>query len=115
MDVALAVTEVVDLLSAAGLPATADPRDLDPPGVLVGMPTVDLGTLSGACWVGVFPVLVIGPNVGRQDALDALGGLLQGVLEVLNARTATPTEWPNPGGGDPLPAYAIDATVSVED
>jgi hypothetical protein len=110
MDVGALTREVVEMLTDAGIPATADTRDLNPPAVLVGAPSfVPGGRLAGD--VATFTLWAVVPNAGRLAALDNLGPLVEQVTAVLACDAATPADLLVPDGGDPLPGYQLTATV----
>jgi hypothetical protein len=60
---------VAALLTAAGLPrVTLDPRNLNPPCVLVGVPAT-VGRTTVCARTGRLPVFVVAPPPGNADAL----------------------------------------------
>lgn len=106
VDVAAAVADQVAILTAGGVPATADARDLNPPGVLVLPPQVEwrIGKRSVAY---LFTGLAVAPNVGSAGALDALGVLLTAAQEALGGAIANalPSDVPGIDGAAPGPGY----------
>ena len=65
-DIGALTREVVDLLTAAGITATADPRDLNPPGVLVGPPSFEPhARLAGI--TATYTLWAVVPNAGVQE------------------------------------------------
>jgi hypothetical protein len=110
-DVAAVVTHVTDQLTAAGIRACADTRDLNPPAVYVGAPTVQYGRL--AAWTAQLTVYAVAPNAGRLDALTVLGPLLGQVFDVLGPTTATPFDLIVHGAPDPLPSYRCTYTLTI--
>ena len=109
-DIGALTREVVDLLAAAGITATADPRDLNPPGVLVGPPSFEPhARLAGI--TATYTLWAVVPNAGRLAALDALGPLIDQVSGAIRVDTAIPNDLLMPDGGDPLPGYQLTATV----
>jgi len=108
--------DLADKLTAGGVRATIDARDLNPPAVLVAAPVFrwvfDSGRVS-ADW----RVLAVVPSSGAGAELATLGALLDTIAGVLGGApvTATPMSYPAPGGGDPLPAYALTWTSKTRE
>ncbi len=110
VDLAAAVTGVVDRLRAAGIRATADERDLNPPGVYVAPPAVSYRfrhgdvTADWTIWCAV-------PNSGRDIALRNLSELVTAAVDALAADgaavTAAPADLLVPELAAPLPAYTL--------
>jgi hypothetical protein len=108
MDLATEVAAVVDQLTAAGIRATADERDLNPPGVYVAPPTVAYRfrhgdvTADWTVWCAV-------PNSGRDVALRNLSQLVTATVDALAAVavTAAPADLLVPELAAPLPAYTL--------
>lgn len=101
---------VVDQLALVGIDAIIDPRNIQPPCVLVEPPsitTVQSGTLVQL----EFGISVIAPPPGNRDAII---GMLQLVDEVI---AAVPVTAGSPGsytaGPNELPAYNLTATVQI--
>ena len=102
-----AFEHVVAQLTAAGVAATADPRDLALPGILVGLHSVTR-SLDGSAEVRV-RLLAVAPDNGAparhlDGLLDAVGvvGLVEAVAITL------PNHSPAP-----LPALELFTTVTV--
>ena len=111
LSLANVVTDVVSQLDAAGLRATADPRDVNPPCVLVGPPTPSPNgwTLARNCEIYLVPLTALVPNTGRINALAALDLLTGAILDALEGipDSCLPADFIGTGGGDPLPGYAL--------
>lgn len=114
-DLAAAVTQLVDVLNAAGVPAAFDMRDLEPPGVYVTAPTVTYRFRRGD-WSAEWTVYAVTGNAGRAEALEELGVLLDAVQETLAdvAVTGTPADLDSLDGGPRMPAYRLTWTSKVE-
>lgn len=110
-DVAAVASDVVQRLSAAGLRATADVRDLNPPAVYVGSPSAAYGRL--ATWTSELDLYVVVPNAGRLEALAALGPMLEQVFDVMGGGTAFPFDLVVAGTPDPLPGYRIHYALKI--
>jgi phage gp37-like protein len=117
MDVAGAVAEVVELLTAAGIRATGDERDLNPPAVYVAPPGLAWRFRHGdvtADW----QVFCAVPNSGRDAALRNLSQLLTATVDALATATgaavqATPTDLVVPELAAPLPAYLLTWSARI--
>lgn len=105
------VSAVVDALLDAGVPATDDQRDLDPPGVYVTPPIVTYDKLAG--YTATLDMYAVVPAAGRREALAALGPLVDQVRAVWPVRDAFPVDLQPLEGTDPLPAYRLPLTVNV--
>lgn len=94
-------------LSAVGVRTVLDARDLNPPGCLVLAPVIRW-TFGGRLVVD-YRLLVVAPSQGTAQAMKTLSRLMDEISAALAGivLTAAPTEWPAPGGGDPLPAYEL--------
>ena len=113
MDLSAAVAAVVDELSAAGIRATADERDLNPPAVYVSPRRMDLNKLAG--YSMTLAVYAVVPNTGRLTSLDALGPLVDQVRDVWGVTGGTFEDLTPLDAGDPLPAVRFDLSVTVEE
>lgn len=111
LDLARVAEHIVEQLQAAGVAATVDNRDLNPPGVYVAAPIVTFDRLAG--YTCQFDLYVAVPNAGRSQALAELGPLLLTVRSVWGTDTAYPVDLLVPDQTDPLPAYRIPITVHV--
>jgi hypothetical protein len=108
-----AMVALVDRLTAAGIPAALDERDLNPPGVLVLPPAVDY-RFSGPCAGATWTLLAAVPDAGTGPALPGLSDLVERVraalnYEVTNAVPATVTL----SDGPPAPAYRLTYTSDI--
>lgn len=92
MDVLAAMQAEVDLLTAAGVRATLDERDVNPPCVLVRPPilTYRFGRGADAEWT----YWLIVPDAGKSNAIAALGELIEAAQAALGfmAVTLTPDD-----------------------
>lgn len=103
---------VTAALIGEGLSATADPRNLNPPGALVVIREVEPHT---SCTVKVSAdVLLIAPGPGNADAGGWLSDQLPAVWRALGHRPrATLIVWINPHTGKQNLAYQFDHTDHV--
>lgn len=99
---------LVDQLTAAGLNATCDPRNVNPPCVLVEPPS--LVVRNPATTELRFSLLALVPPPGNLDAVRALLDMADAITEqVDNCTDGEPTTW----GPTDLPAYRMTATVTL--
>jgi hypothetical protein len=114
VNVAGAVQQLVDRLTAAGLRATQDERDLNPPAVFVAPPVLDWRFGRGD-FDAAFTVFVVTGAAGRSVDLVNLGQLLDQVAEALNlaAVHAEPADLLVPHQAAPLPAYRLTWTDRI--
>lgn len=104
-----AIEYVVAQLTAAGVAATPDPRDLSLPGVLVGLHSVTRN-LDGSAEVRV-RLLAVAPDNGApmgllDDLLDAVG--CAGLVDAEAVAITLPNHSPAP-----LPALELLTTVTI--
>lgn len=99
------------LATIAGLAVTRDPRDVNAPCALVGLPRVT--GLTNACVADVeIDVHLIAPPPGNLDAVDWLLGMVPFVLDVLAAREAEPEPFQT-SPTTSLPSYRVSITTSA--
>lgn len=105
--------EIVAILEAAGIAATRDPGAFEPPGAIVGAPTVLGVNIGGALSLSV-PVYLVTPDPG-QAGLDDLLAMLVVAMPALRQREAIPTTWTTQLNRDGLPAYLITTQLLVSE
>ena len=106
-----ALDALVAQLDAAGVRATVDPRNVNPPCALVTVDRVD-ATLGGCPTVDAL-VLLVAPDVGMPAALDTLGDMLDRVATVPGVSAALPDTFTGPAAGQPLPAFRLTIPTST--
>ncbi|AWY04758.1 hypothetical protein PQC61_gp12 [Gordonia phage Emperor] len=108
MNINDAVAEVETALRGAGLAASADPRQLNPPCAWVSATGLTHELLSGGGTVRL-DVYLIAPDHGVTAALDVLSTLLDKALDALDPATETSLNEAVtlPAGGGPLPAFRL--------
>jgi hypothetical protein len=111
VDIGAQVRALVDTLTAAGLRATADSRNLNLPAVFVKMPTVDFRFKAGteqASWA----IYVLVPDNGTLAAADALGPLLTATVDALQGQPTTgrPIDFTTEDGVT-VPGYELTFTT----
>jgi hypothetical protein len=111
LDLAAAVADVVGRLRAAGIRATADVRDVNPPCVYV--PPPQIAWAFGKVEMG-WTVAAVVPATGRDIALKNLGPLIADVSTALATTPVTggrPIDLGGVDGAAPLPAYELTFTT----
>lgn len=109
-----ATAELVAMIEAAGLNATADPRDLELPGVWVSPALIDYDRLDGDVYAGSWELYLIAPDNGPTVSLDILSDLATVVRRVLpfgEARSVS-VQLSN-HSPDPLPALQVTIELEV--
>jgi hypothetical protein len=108
-------TELVELLAAGELRATADPRSVVAPCILVTPPTRTYDVPTG--YTATWQLVALVPGPGTADAFRALAQLVDATVAVLElagvlVELATPAQYTLTPGSDPLPAYLLTFTES---
>jgi len=108
MDVAAAVQSVVDRLTAGGVRATLDERDINPPCVYVAPPALDYRFGAGT-FTAEFTAWAVTGAAGRAVDLRGLAELLgaAGVALDWAGIRADPADLLVPHQAAPLPAYRV--------
>jgi hypothetical protein len=111
IDLAGAVADVVDVLRAAGIRATGDRRNLNPPAVYVPPPVIAWRFGKGTADL-TWTIAAVVPNTGRVEALDNLSPLVDAVVAALPAITeGRPIDLTGIDQGGPLPCYELTMTT----
>lgn len=111
-----ATQQVLDAATAAGVRATADPRNVNPPCLLV-TPDTTLRRTSHLIEVAL-TLQLVAPGPANLDALWALDDLVDVLTPALDQvgrpwTTGTVTSTPHPASGDPLLTYELSVTIPV--
>jgi hypothetical protein len=108
-----AAAVIVNTLQAAGLRATVDERDINPPCVYVRPPLLHFRFGKG--WNAEWVLTAVVADNGGTYALAALGGLVAAVQDAMGwlAVTARPVSLTVPGGAAPFPAYEMTFTQRI--
>ena len=103
--------ELVEILTAAGVRATVDPRSATPPCVLVTPPerTYDLTCGYTARW----KLWALAPGPGNADAWAALDELVDKVRTVLDVERATFASYALAVDSPTVPAYQLDVVEGI--
>lgn len=113
IDLAAGVQSVVDKLTAAGVPATADIRNLNPPAVLVTPPDISwrFGRGAEATW----RIVATAPNTGAEASIATLSPLVDAVQDALGGivTAGRPVDLSTLDGGAPLPGYELTFTTKL--
>lgn len=114
MDLQGAAQAVVDRLMAAGIQATLDERDLNPPAVLVAIPLMSFRFGKGG-WDAQFTLAAVVSNSGRAAALANLSTLVTDIHQAMGGApvTARAIDLMVPDQGAPLPGYELTFTQRI--
>jgi activator of 2-hydroxyglutaryl-CoA dehydratase len=102
---------VVGLLTAAGIRAVIDTRDVNPPCVFVGPPALTFRFRGGGFDAEVTVQAIVGDTGGRAvtEALDELLGAVGAALN-WQITQAVPAQFPGADGARTLPCYTLTVT-----
>ena len=109
-----AIEATLDLLETSGIEATRDPGALypQPTAVLVGLPTLESRGLASHTFT--IPVLIVsGDPLNAELAVDRLYALADDVALALRTDRYRPSSYRSGVSAEPLPAIALDVTVTV--
>lgn len=101
-----------DRITAGGVRAVIDARDMNPPCALIRPPV--LGFRFGGCNALTWTVLVVAPDTGTRGALSTLGEAVDAVQAALDypAATVTPVDVSLLDGGT-APGYQLTYVTKV--
>lgn len=106
-----ALDTLTERFTAAGIRATIDPRDANPPCALI---TVEkIGSVIGGCNTVDALAYLIAPDTGMGTALDTLGDMLDRAATVPGVADATPETITLPTSGSPLPALRLSIPTTL--
>lgn len=108
-----ALNDIAELVTAAGVPAAVDARNLSLPGAWVNPGTVSFDTLDADKAAMRFDVYLVAPDHGAIHSLNELGRMLSQLRDQLPVGEAQPVMVNLPNhGADPMPALLI--TIDAE-
>jgi hypothetical protein len=110
LGIVAAQSVIVDRLTAAGLRAVTDERDVNPPCVLVGPPVLTF-RFGRPSFDAEFRLLAIVGDGGRDTATAALDALVGTVTTAVGLLTGTPAQFSGLDGAPALPAYELTLTT----
>lgn len=113
MVIADALDQLCVDLTTAGIHATQDPRELNPPCAWVMPREATSTTLAGGVVLAVDVWLIVGDH-GYTRATRALSGLwdtASSLLDIVDTSFADGVTLP--AGGGPLPAWRISTTIQI--
>lgn len=103
--------ELVEILTAAGVRATVDPRSATPPVVLVTPPERTYDTNCG--YTARWHLWALVPGPGNADAFVALDGLVDAVAALLPVERAEFMSYALTPDAPTLPAYRLEIVEGV--
>jgi hypothetical protein len=117
MRIDIAAGLIVDKLTAGGIRATVDPRDLNPPAVWVVLDEATYNKFGPRhIWVGRWQLWAVAGDAGTMQALRTLGVLSDDIRAVFPTITnGQPASLVQPSGGDPWPAIQWTLTLQATD
>lgn len=113
-DIAGAINEIVDSLKAAGIAATAEPSNLELPGILVMPGLIEFPYLDGEQFDIEFNLyLLVRAKGGVENWID-LQLMLQKLRGVYEIPEALPVSVPLPNHAtDPVPALLVTLKTTI--
>lgn len=113
-DLRAAAEQVAAEITAHGVPAVVDSRELELPGAWVTVGTVSLDYLDPAVWAVTWNVYLIARDLGSPAALQDLGEMLQKVAAPLKVTDVTPQSVVLLNhSADPLPAFSLALETNI--
>jgi hypothetical protein len=111
-EITAALDALVARIAGLGLPVTRDEGDLQPPGVLVGPPTITglLTMRTLGLSVPVYAITDTPGRVGLEWCLEAAEAIRAELLEA----SSEPTIYTSPINPAGLPAYLVPVRVNIE-
>lgn len=103
--------EMVTELVEAGIRATMDTRNLNPPCTVVTPPSIVLDSLAGGH--ATYVLYVVAPGPGNADAWRTIDAMAAEVAMVLPIETIDPDQFGVDDTGA-LPAFRLSLTRSIE-
>jgi hypothetical protein len=100
-------------LTAAGVPATADPRSATPPIVLVPPPR-RRNDLACRGYTAEWELIPIVPGPGNADADAALSTMVDRLEDLLPVTDSEPTSYVLAPDNPPFPAYRVRFTEGID-
>jgi hypothetical protein len=104
--------QIAQKIEAEGFRVTTDPRNLNTPCVLIGLPRAVTNRGMNWCNVGMqLPVSLVAPAPGTAENVSWLLENLPTVMQIIGATTAEPDEITQ--GENELPAYTTVLQLNV--
>jgi len=113
--IAPALAEVVQLLTAAGVPATTQRDKIQTPGAFVGPASVSMVPTLGGGSVAVLRAHVLLVARDNDKALEELARLLDAALGVLEPDEDVDASLVFPINNNPLPAWRLVVDLDLEE
>lgn len=109
--------DIAEMVTAAGVPAAVDPRDLNLPGAWVTPGLVSFDVLDVDTAFMTFDIYLVAPDHGAAHSLNSLGDMLAKIRPALQVGEAMPVMVNLPNhGAEALPALliSIDAQITED-
>jgi hypothetical protein len=103
--------EIAAVIAAAGVAVTLDPRNVQPPSVVVDLPTNTV-TRTGCVREAQIPVVVCGVPPGNADACRWIGDTADRLFPLLAVTREEAGEF-SPAPGVELPAWTMYVTAHL--
>lgn len=102
--------EVVSELNGAGLRVVADPRNIQPPCVIVEAPSISRGPSTHVLELE-FPIAVVAPPPGNRDSALWMLSIADEIAGIYPIRDGAPGSYTI--GTTELPAYLLTITITI--
>jgi len=115
IDTRAALQQLADALTAGGVPAAVDPRDVVIPGAWVQR-VWRLDDILGPCITLRVRIMLISPDVGAWDALGHLDEMFDLAATIVHPNTGSPSLDRSvllPGSSTPYPATALESDLQI--
>jgi hypothetical protein len=107
-------TDLATEIAALSMKTALDPRDVNPPVVVVGLPVVK--DWLSPCVIDVdIEITAVAPPPGNLDAVEWLLDTTAALLDHFTDALATPSSFTPVAGQQPLPAYTLVLNQQVKE
>jgi len=114
LNLAVVMRELCERISAQGVPAVLDERDINPPCLMLRPPEL-AWRFGGGRYDATWTAVVLVPSAGRTAALGQLGQLVEAAAKGIRAAvlTARPSDYQPPDNSAPLPGMELSWTSKI--
>lgn len=106
--------DLADKLEAAGIKTTLDPRNVNPPITVIGLPVIT--EWNTACILSLdIEITPVAPPPGNLDAVTWLLDTVAQLLDLFPHALATPSSFDVTNQPNPLPAYTLVVSTQVKE